>query len=251
MGNQALNIIDTHTHLPGYSFGSTPRSADELRAEFSGDGVSQSWIMTTDGLIGEPEKSNDILAETMREDLDFFVPFCTVSPHSGAEQALAELVRCHTDLGMKGLKFHPWLQSFSLTHPAVQPVMGKAGELGMPVLFHDGTPPYSTPLQIAAAAGRTPDTNVILGHSGLDDLYRDAILACNRNDNIWLCLCSLSSGYIREVIRQCPADRLLFGSDGGFGAGLVRDAVEKIYAACGDDSILEAIFYHNPRRLLE
>ena len=77
MGNQALNIIDTHTHLPGFSFGSVPRTADELRTEFSADGVSQSWIMTVDGLIGEPEKSNDILAETVSEDLDFFVPFCT------------------------------------------------------------------------------------------------------------------------------------------------------------------------------
>ncbi|MDD5679517.1 MAG: hypothetical protein PHW60_16230 [Kiritimatiellae bacterium] len=77
----------------------------------------------------------------------------------------------------RGDNEHPWLQAFSMTYPNVVPVLSKAGELGMPVLFHDGTPPYSAPLQIAYAAEQGPQTTIILGHSGLDDLRDEATLA--------------------------------------------------------------------------
>ena len=250
MGNRTVNIIDTHTHFPGTAFGLTPRTAEEIRKEFTDDGLSGAWIMTTDGLIDEPELNNDILAGAMRDHRDFFIPFCTVDPNKGAEKGIAELVRAKEELGMKGLKLHPWLQSFSQTFPAVVPILRKAGELGMPVLFHDGTPPYSTPLQIAWAAEQVPGTTIILGHSGLDDLYQDAILAGLRHENIYLCLCSLSSGYIGEVIRQIPAERLLYGSDGGFSGGLVKDAIEKIHVVCGNEPVLQTIFHDNPKKIL-
>ena len=245
-----MRIIDTHTHFPGTSFSRCPKSGGQLREEFKAEGLSGAWIMTTDGLLGEPVRHNDLLAEGIRDQRDFFVPFCTVSPHQGTEAALRELERSALDLEMKGLKLHPWLQAFSLTHPGVLPILQKAGELGLPVLFHDGTPPYATPLQIAYAAEKVPDTTIILGHAGLDDLYYDAILACQRHENIFLCLCSLSSGYIGKIIRQVPVEKLIFGSDGGFLPGLGKDAVRKVYAACDDETILQAIFYDNPQKML-
>jgi predicted TIM-barrel fold metal-dependent hydrolase len=152
---------------------------------------------------------------------------------------------------MKGLKLHPWLQSFSLSHPAVEPILRRAGELGMPVLFHDGTPPYSTPLQIASVAERVPGTPVILGHSGLDDLWEDAILAARRHRNIFLCLCSLSAGAIREIIRRVPPERLLFGSDSGFGPGLGKAAIAKIRGAGASVRTRKLIFSGNAMRLLK
>ncbi len=245
-----MKIIDAHTHFPGKRLGAAPRPIGELRADFEAEGLSGAWIMTTDGLILDPNPHNDILAMETAPHRDFFVPFCTVSPHQGAETAIRELERCSRDLGMRGLKFHPWLQAFSLTNPAVVPILRRAGELGLPVLFHDGTPPYCTPLQIAWAAEQAPETTIILGHSGLDDLYQDAILACLRHPNIHLCLCSLSSGMIGEILRRCPPERLLYGSDGGFGARVIRPAIAKIAAVTEDQSLLRAIFHENPQRIL-
>lgn len=245
-----MNIVDTHTHLPGHTFGLTPRPIADLREEFRNEGLSGAWLMTTDGLLGDCGKHNDILAAAVKDDLDFFVPFGTVSPHDGAESAIKELRRCRFDLGMRGLKLHPWVQAFSLTHPAVLPILQEAGRLDMPVLFHDGTPPYSTPLQIAAAAEQVPGTTVILGHGGLDDLHRDAILACLRHDNVHICLCSVSSGNAREIIGECPAERMLFGSDGGFGGCLVRNAITKIRATGAPAEVQECILSTNAQRLL-
>lgn len=246
-----MKVIDCHTHLPGYAFGLKPRPIGDLRQEFEASGVVQAWLFTTDGLLRESVRNNDILAEAVAADRDFFVPFCTVDPHEGEEAALRELERAKRELDMKGLKLHPWLQAFSMTHPAVVPIFRRAGELGMPVVLHDGTPPYSCPLQIAAVAEKTPGTTVILGHTGLDDLYEDAILACHRHPNVHLCLCGPSPGPLAEIVRRCPPERLLFGSDGGFGGDCVPWRLDKIRLAVHDDRVLETILFDNARKMLE
>jgi predicted TIM-barrel fold metal-dependent hydrolase len=245
-----VRIIDTHTHFPGALSGARPRPIEELREEFEKAGLCGAWLFTVNGLRKEAARNNDILAESTRGHRDFFVPFCTVSPHDGAEAAVKELERAHRALDMKGLKLHPWLQAFSLTHPAVLPILRKAGELGMPVLFHDGTPPYSAPLQIAAAAEKCPETTIILGHAGLDYLYNDAIIACNNLPNIYLCGCAVSSGYLRQIIENCNPDRLLFGSDGGSAENIIDYGIDKYLQLGLGEDILRRIFYDNPRRLL-
>lgn len=246
-----MNVIDTHTHLPGQMLGGCPRPVAELRRDFERAGLVQAWIFTVDGLIKDACQSNDVLANAVAGDRDFFVPFCTVNPHDGEEAALQELDRARSQLGMRGLKLHPWLQAFSMTHPAIVPVFRRAAELHMPVILHDGTPPYCDPLQIAAVAEKTPETIVVLGHAGLDDLCEDAILACRRQPNIYLCLCGPSTGHLKEIVRRCPTERLLFGSDGGFAGDGVVWRLEKIRQAIRDDDVLEKVFLTNPRRIME
>ncbi|MBI4024381.1 MAG: amidohydrolase [Verrucomicrobia bacterium] len=245
-----MNLIDAHTHLPGRSFGGKPRPIADLRREFANAGLCGAWIFTTDGLVMEAEKNNNILAEAVRGDRDFFEPFGTVNPHAGEDAAIRELERMRFELGMRGLKLHPWLQGFSLTHPSVKPILQRAGEMGLPVLFHDGTPPYSHPLQIAAVAEQVPSTMVILGHAGLDEAYEDAILACRRHPNLFLCLCGPSCGPLAEIVRRCPVDRLLFGSDGGFGSRVIETAIAKFHAAGLSQKTLQTIGCENPRRLV-
>ncbi len=245
-----MNIIDTHTHLPGTLWAPSPRPIAEVRQELEAAGVCRAWICTTDGLVANPRGNNDVLADTIAEHRDFFVPFCTVGPYEGVDTALSELDRAKNELGMRGLKLHPWLQAFSMTDPAVVPILERSAALGLPVLFHDGTPPYCTPLQIAAAAEKVPQATVVLGHSGLDDLTEDAILACLRHPNIYLSLTSLSSGRMAQVIDRCPTDRLLYGSDGGVCPHLARAGIQKLTATGAADEVLQKIFFDNPSRLL-
>jgi uncharacterized protein len=245
-----VRAIDTHTHLPGHTLGTSPRPIAEIRAEFEADGLIGAWLMTIDGLVRDPRGHNDLLALTVEAHRDFFVPFATVNPHDGARAAIHELERCAGELRMRGLKLHPWLQAFSMTNPAVIPIFEAAAALGLPVLVHDGTPPYCTPLQIAWVAERVPEATVILGHSGLEDMYQDSILACRRNENVWLCCCSLSSGHIAQVLRQCPRERLLFGSDGGLAPGMIAPALVKLQAATDDEALREQVLWGNAERLL-
>jgi hypothetical protein len=126
--------------------------------------------------------------------------------------------RCRLDLGMKGpLKLHPWLQGFSPLEPYMDPVAEAAIELDMPIIFHDGTPVYSMPLQIAALAARFPELIVILGHSGIKDNWKQALAAAHRYPNIVLCLCGTASIGIQRIAAEIAPERLQFGTDIGFG----------------------------------
>lgn len=121
-----MKIIDTHTHLPGWTFGGKPRPIADLRREFTAAGLCGAWLYTTDGCIMEPEKNNDILAEAVKNDRDFFMPFCTVSPHAGEQAAIREMERCQRQFRMRGVKFHPWLQAFSMTARRLTAVPSKS-----------------------------------------------------------------------------------------------------------------------------
>ncbi len=105
---------------------------------------------------------------------------------STMDDAVAEVERCVQQLGLSGIKLHPWLQAFSVTHPGMKLIMDAASAFNVPVLFHDGTPPYATPRQIGWLAARHPKVTVILGHAGLADLWRDAADVARLCPNVWL-----------------------------------------------------------------
>ena len=72
--------------------------------------------------------------------------FASVDPHKG-EQAVDELERAVSELGLKGLKLHPIHQAFFPSDDAFRPLFDKCEELGVPVLIHSG---------YAAAGAGTP-----------------------------------------------------------------------------------------------
>jgi predicted TIM-barrel fold metal-dependent hydrolase len=153
---------------------------------------------------------------------------------------------------MRGVKLHPWLQGFSPLEAYVEPVARACAELGVPMIFHDGTPAYSTPLQLGLLAERHPDLTVILGHSGLLDLWPEALAAAQRHDNVWLCLCGPPTSGLRHLVDGVPHDRLLFGSDAGFGPDYqVRHRLEQLRSLGLPQPSLDAILGGNAVRLLE
>jgi len=105
----------------------------------------------------------------------------------------------------------------------VDEIIDEASGLGVPVLFHDGTPPLSTPLQICDLAENHRDALIILGHSGLNDLWRDAIAGAERLDNVILCTCATPFIAIRRMVERLGADRVVYGSDASDGNPSVVD----------------------------
>lgn len=158
-------------------------------------------------------QDNDTLAKLARQAPKRLFPLATTWPQLG-EGAILEVVRCLEELKVTGLKFHPWLQGFSLTDPTFAKICGMAGEFKAPIFFHDGTPCYSLPEQIGALAHRFPNTRFVLGHGGLLWTWRSAILAAQRA-NVWICLCGPHTRGIEMICERVPPDRILWGSDWG------------------------------------
>jgi predicted TIM-barrel fold metal-dependent hydrolase len=246
-------VIDFHVHQPAaFADGSLPYGASEYAEFVATLGVELSVVFTFDGLRRPGAAANDSLAEFAAQGNGRYVAFATVDPND--LDAAAEIARCVRDHGMRGIKFHPWVQAFSAHTPGLDPICEVAAELGIPVLFHDGTPPFSAPLQLASLARRHPLTTVVLGHGGLHDHWREALVAVESTPNLHICLCATPSYAMRALIARCPIERVLFGTDGGLAPEpeqrYVELRVRQLDLLGLSDRQRRAILQDNPRRLL-
>jgi predicted TIM-barrel fold metal-dependent hydrolase len=211
-------IIDSHSHLANGRRGlfSNVLSPSELMDEFLSRGVEKAIVFTGDGFWGDYRTSNTLLAEQVKPFPQFYIPWATVHPYDG-QAAVDEIRRCVEVLGMRGLKFHSWLQGFSVSSSGMYTIVEESIKQRIPITFHDGTPPYSSPLQIANLARLYPEATIILSHSGLRDLWPDAMIAAQEQKNIWLGLPGPTLAGMQSIVETIGADRILFGSDGGLG----------------------------------
>ena len=248
-------LVDFHAHQPSLRgvWGLELFPAHEYLAVMDRYGIDTSVVLPLDGLFFDEPGTNDEVAAWCADSDGRLVPFCTVNPRDRG--AVKEIERCARELGARGIKFHPWLQGFHPNEPCMVPVCELASELGLPMLFHDGTPPYSTPLQIGELAGRFPRLQVVLGHGGLYDLWPEAIAAAQRHPNVHVCMTSLHPYAMQRIVAEVPAAQVLFGSDGGLAAIDRQDYVEDRWRMFRDLELgaaaMHAICDANPRLLLE
>lgn len=244
--------IDMHTHLPGRAFGLSPRPTRDFLAMLDQAGVSQAVVMTIDGFFFDYVLCNNLLADQVAESDGRLIPFCTVDPRQN--DAVTELRRCVEEKGFRGLKLHPWWQGFSPLDTFMMPIAAEAQRLRIPILFHDGTPPFTAPLQIAYLCDVFPDLAVILGHGGGMDLWIEAAAAVERYENCYVCLSgSTSVAIFDHLIRSLPAHKVMIGTDAGFGADYQAEFRMEQFRDLASSLLPEhqaAIFWRNGARLL-
>ncbi|MGW0229244.1 amidohydrolase family protein [Actinopolymorpha singaporensis] len=210
-------MIDFHTHTPAWKTATWLAGASFGAREFvefmDSAGIDAAVVLSHDGLFNPTPEANDEVAAFVAEYPDRMAAFGTVSPRQSG--AVPEVERCFSQLHMRGLKLHPWLQGFSMHEPALDPICEVVAGAGGILLSHDGTPPYSTPLQIAALARRHPNLPVVLGHGGLHDCWREALAATVETPNLYLCICGTPPYAARRILAEAPSGKVLFGTDAG------------------------------------
>ena len=245
-------MIDCHTHW-GRAW--TERDGDnpsEWLKVLDRYGISHAVVLPEVGLIhaGKITADHDSIARVSEQSNRRMIPFCTANIWY-EQEATDEMERCLDDLGFRGVKFHTWLQGFSVSSPIMDQVCEIAADRGAPVLFHDGTPPFALPSQIALLAQRHPRTTFILGHCGLLEYWREAAEALRCQSNLWGCLCGPHSAGLEHILQRCDRTRLVWGSDFGYSLADCYSYRIGIMHQCGlNESELEAIYLHNARRLL-
>jgi len=212
-----IKVIDMHSHLPGKAFNYKRISTSDFLHTMDQSGIDLAVVFTIDGFFYDSYESNNLLNEQVKESNGRLIPFCTVDPRD--ETATLEIRRCINDLGFRGIKIHPWWQGVSPLDPCMNRIALEAILLDIPILFHDGTPPFSSPLQIAYLAGQYPQLKVILGHGGGMDLWIEAVAAVKRYPNCHICLCGSATppAILRLMIDELGSDKVTIGTDAGFG----------------------------------
>jgi predicted TIM-barrel fold metal-dependent hydrolase len=256
-------IVDAHVHLMTdatgwYAYkkaagGSDSRAWDrDATVRLLDDsGVDQCFLFTLGGLYGfnDWRAANDEVMEAARAHPDRLVPFCTAFPNQSPEGAAVEVRRC-LDLGCKGVKFHPWLQSFPANSAYLYPVLELCGERSVPVIFHTGTPPYSQPFQVMEQARRFPQVPFLIGHFG-KIMFLDAVRSAATCANVWLETSGAQVCDLEFALEHIGSDRILFGTDLPIGgAASAKWNMAKIASAVKDPAALAGILGGNAMRLM-
>jgi len=248
-----MQVIDFHTHLDTHWFSQPMPSEDNFLLGLDRFEIEAACIFTLQGFYGDCRKHNDALAERARRHSDRLIPFATVDPKLG-DGSVDELERCLANPLFRGVKFHPWLQAFTpaMVRDTMIALLECAARHRVPVLFHDGTPPYSTTFQIAAAARWVPQATVVLGHAGLSDYIVAAGQLVRDIPNLYACICGPRAGYVPYLVQTAGARKLIFGSDFGFSDWtILAEFLDNVREANVDDESMEMILHGNAARLLQ
>jgi uncharacterized protein len=255
-------IVDAHVHLMTdstgwYAYkkaagGSDARTWDAAATVrlLDESGIDQCWLFTLSGLYGfnDCRAANDQVIEAARQHPDRLIPFCTAFPNQDPQAAAVEIRRC-LDLGCKGVKFHPWLQSFPANSAYLYPSLELCGERRIPVLFHTGTPPYSQPFQVMEQARRFPHVPFIIGHFG-KIMFLDAVRSAELCPNVYLETSGAQVADLQFALERIAPERILFGTDLPIGgAASAKWNITKIASAIPDSAVLRGIFGENARKL--
>jgi predicted TIM-barrel fold metal-dependent hydrolase len=240
-------VIDFHTHVdeaPAFGWIDPPEKIVRLLDEA---GIDQAVIMTYTDLPGLNPQALEYIVDAASRFPDRLLAFVRLNPNY--DDVVPALLERAVGLGVRGVKLHP---TTTLAHPAGESTVSllrRCGELGLPVLFHCGDDPYTTPQAIALAAEAAPDCAVVLGHMGGYLHVRDAIEAADRLANLYLETSAMPyPQLIAAAIERIGAERVLFGSDGpGCNPSLELDKIRRLGLGAG---VEELVLGGNARRLL-
>ncbi len=240
-------IIDVHTHLPKYKDAIPP---EEVRyntiarpdravrtpvtwAEYMeamepvdkaivfgiarvqrGEGTDEAFSL---------ENPNDAVYEFVQAHREKLIGFLSVDPND--PNALGEIERCVSDLGLKGIKMGPIYQDFNPLDSRALAIYERAQALHLPIILHQGTSyPREARLVHASViawdevAIRFPELKIVLAHMA-HPWQIDCIVTIRKQPNVYADVSALFyrpwSFYncMRLATEWGVLGKLLFGTD--------------------------------------
>jgi predicted TIM-barrel fold metal-dependent hydrolase len=240
------------------------RTAEEMAAEYAEwdlFGVLLAWDAET--ATGLPPLTNDRVAEICRDYPEQFIGFASVDPHK--DNALEELRRAVTELGLRGLKIHPQVQAFYPHHEKYAPLWEVCEEFALPVIVHVGMTglgacvpggsgiafEYGRPMFMDMVAAKHPGLTVVMAHFGYP-WHLEVLASAMHKTNVWVDLSGWRPRYIPPEVKRDAAgrlsDRFVWGSDYPMlDPGRLLDEIDELELG----SVTEQVLIDNPARLLK
>ena len=166
---------------------------------------------------------NDAVAAFVREVGGQTVGFMSVDPTR--HDAVAEIERCHADLGLRGIKLGPIYQGTSPLNPLTMRVFSTAERLGLPVMIHQGAIfanagrlVDANPLLLDDVAIAFPELRIVIAHMGHPWVH-EAVVVMRRHENVYADTSAIANRPTVLATALSAAkeygvlDKVLFGSD--------------------------------------
>ena len=207
-------ILDFHTHVDHAELYGWLDPPEKLIPLLDDAGIDKAAAMTYVDLPGPNPEAVEYIADAVARYPDRLIGFVRLNPNH-RQAARTALDRAVLEHGFRGVKLHP---TTNLAHPAgdaTVELMQRCAELDVPVLFHCGDDPYTTPQAIEAGAARVPGCTIVMGHMGGYFHVDDAIAAAVRQPNLILETSAMPYPHkIAEAVAAVGSGRVVFGSDG-------------------------------------
>ena len=194
---------------------------------------------------------NSYTLELVRRYPNEYTGFCYLNPSNPPSFTQGEIERCIVKGGMRGVKLAFTLKA---TDTRLDPIMVRAGTLGIPVLhqcwYKATSYAYneSNPAELADLGRRFPQTTIIMAHLGGGRERGILDVADLPNVLIDTSGSQPEAGLVEYAVAKLGAHRVLYGSDYP-----VRDfgtQVGRVLGARIGDEAKDLIFYGNAVRIL-
>jgi predicted TIM-barrel fold metal-dependent hydrolase len=199
----------------------------DLISEMRVNGIANS-ILQAEHEWGEDEAWNDRTAEIVRKHADVFAGgFGSVDPRRGFD-AVREIDRCYSELGLRGIIFEPGFIQVEPTHRLCYPIYAKCVELGIPVGLHTGVNfsshgsiRFGSPLEVDQVACDFPDLMIICHHGGWP-WPNESMAVAWKHSNVYLEFGAISPKYVAssggwgdmvQFMDTVLSTKILFGTD--------------------------------------
>jgi len=180
---------------------------------------------------------NEYVAEYVAENPTRLFGFASVDPNRASPERILE--HAVKELKLTGLKLAPIYQNFHPLDNFCYPLYAKAQELGLPIMWHQGTSfveqgplEKSQPVYLDPVARSFPDLKMIIAHMG-HPWINEAICVVRKHPNMFLDISALGSrpwqmyNALIAAVEYGITDKLLFGTDFPFFS--VQRTVDALY----------------------
>lgn len=206
-------ILDSHAHVDVVPSLGWYDTAEKLVQRMDEAGIAMAAIS---GYLNAPGPNPDSLkpiAEALVRYPNRFFGYARLDPWFD-DQCIRTLESAVSDYGFRGVKLHPAHYTLFPFGPLTVKLVQRAGELGLPVLFHCGDEMMCLPYQIDRLAEQAPDTRIVLAHIGGFFSGDAAIHVAARRRNVWVDTSEIPfPNMVRKAVDRLGAEKVLFGSD--------------------------------------
>ena len=230
-------IVDCHTHIAARehfddrfvaemirSWGEITWPEDDRGAHWDAmSGADRAVVVAMDAPAVGMVVPNEYVAEYVDEHPDKLIGFASVDPNR--DDALARLDYAVETLGLRGLKVGPIYQHFDPTAEAGMRLFGRAEQLGLPVLCHQGTTfvsdaplRWARPFLLDEVASAFPDLTLWVAHLG-HPWCDETMALIRKHANLYSDVSALHTRPLQMYLALAGAveyrviDKLLFGTD--------------------------------------
>ncbi len=243
-----MRIIDMHAHVDVCEPLNWFDTGEKLVKLMDEAGIEKAVVSAYLNLPGPDNSCADRLWDSIEPYADRFMMFVRMDPWFG-ERCIKFLEELCERYPVRGVKLHPAHYTLYPYGQLTVDLCKRAGELGLPVLFHCGDEMMCLPLQIGELAKKCPDTIIIMAHMGGFAHTRDAIEMAKRYPNVYIDTSEVP--LVKEIkwcVDELGAKRVLFGTDAPFCDPMVE--IKKVLLAGLTEEQLDHIMYKNAVRLM-